>query len=46
MPKILTKIKLLDDNALARLLANAHALLEKSAGNGDAILVIDAVQDE
>lgn len=46
MPKILDKIGQMDDNALARLLGNAQALLEKNADNKDAVLVIDAVQDE
>lgn len=46
MPKIIEKIRQMDDNALARLLGNALALLEKNADNKDAVLVINAVQDE
>ena len=46
MPKILEKIKHMDDNALARLLGNAQALLEKKSDNPDALVVIKAIQEE
>lgn len=46
MPKILDKIKQMDDNALARLLGNAQALLEKKSDNPDALVVIKAIQEE
>jgi hypothetical protein len=46
MSKILEKIGKMDDNALARLPGNAQVLMEKSSGNQDAALVINALEDE
>lgn len=46
MPKILEKISQMDDNALARLLGNAHALLDKNEQNRDAAAVVKAVEEE